>query len=144
LTVLLDAFALIALLRDEPAADEVETILRRGEAAMSAVNLAEALDVLQRVDGIERARLEELTGPLLRESVALWAVDERTARDGAEVRARHYHRTRAPLSLADCLLLAAARGADAAVASADRPLARAARAEDVEVVALPDVRGRRP
>jgi PIN domain nuclease of toxin-antitoxin system len=52
LTVLLDAFALIALLRDEPAADEVETILRRGEAAMSAVNLAEALDVLQRVDGI--------------------------------------------------------------------------------------------
>jgi predicted nucleic acid-binding protein len=143
LTVLLDAFALIALLRDEPAADEVETILRRGVAAMSAVNLAEALDVLQRVDGIGRARLDELTGPLLRESVALWVVEERTARDGAEVRARHYHRTRAPLSLADCLLVAAARRADAAVATADRPLAGAARAEDVEVLALPDARGRR-
>ena len=143
MTVLLDAFALIALLRDEPAADEVENILRRGVAAMSAVNLAEALDVLQRVDGIGRARLDELTGPLLRESVALWVVEERTARDGAEVRARHYHRTRAPLSLADCLLVAAARGADAAVATADRPLAGAARAEDVEVLGLPDARGHR-
>jgi uncharacterized protein with PIN domain len=143
LTVLLDAFALIALLRDEPAADEVETILRRGEAAMSAVNLAEALDVLQRVDGIDRARLDTLTGPLIRESLALLAVDERTARDGADIRARRYHRTRAPLSLADCLLLAAARGAQAVVATADRPLASAARAEEIEVAALPDSRGRR-
>jgi ribonuclease VapC len=143
LTVLLDAFALIALLRDEPAADEVETILRRGEAAMSAVNLAEALDVLQRVDGIDRARVDTLTGPLIRESLALLAVDERAARDGADIRARRYHRTRAPLSLADCLLLAAARGAQAVVATADRPLASAARAEEIEVAALPDRRGRR-
>jgi uncharacterized protein with PIN domain len=144
LTVLLDAFALIALLRDEPAADEVETILRRGEAAMSAVNLAEALDVLQRVDGVDRARLDALTGPLIRESLALLAVEERTARDGADIHARRYHRTRAPLSLADCLLLAAARGAQAVVATADRPLASAARAEEIEVAALPDSRGRRP
>jgi PIN domain nuclease of toxin-antitoxin system len=144
LTVLLDAFALIALLRDEPAADEVETILRRGEAAMSAVNLAEALDVLQRVDGVDRARLDALTGPLIRESLALLAVEERTACDGADIRARRYHRTRAPLSLADCLLLAAARGAQAVVATADRPLASAARAEEIEVAALPDSRGRRP
>jgi len=142
-TVLLDAFALIALLRGEPAADEVETILRRGGAAMSAVNLAEALDVLQRRDGVDSARLEALTGPLVGDSLALIAVDERTARDGADVRARRYHRTRAPLSLADCLMLAAARRADAAVATADRPLAGAARAEGVEVTALPDSRGRR-
>jgi PIN domain nuclease of toxin-antitoxin system len=144
LTVLLDAFALIALLRDEPAADEVETILRRGEAAMSAVNLAEALDVLQRVDGVDRTRLDALTGPLIHESLALLAVEERTARDGADIRARRHHRTRAPLSLADCLLLAAARGAQAVVATADRPLAGAARAEGIEVAALPDGRGRRP
>jgi ribonuclease VapC len=143
LTVLLDAFALIALLRDEPAADEVEKILRRGEAAMSAVNLAEALDVLQRVDSVDRARLEALTRPLVSESLQLLVVDERTARDGADLRARRYHRTRAPLSLADCLLLAAARGADAVVATADRPLAGAARAEGLEVASLPDSRGRR-
>ena len=144
MTVLLDAFALIALLRDEPAADEVEKILRRGEAAMSAVNLAEALDVLQRVDGVDRTRLDALTTPLVTESLQLLVVDERTARDGAEVRARRYHRSRAPLSLADCLLLAAARGTEAVVATADRPLAAAAREEGVEVAALPDSRGRRP
>ncbi|MEN3284464.1 MAG: hypothetical protein V7607_5604 [Solirubrobacteraceae bacterium] len=143
MTVLLDAFVLIALLRCEPAAD-VETILRRGEAAMSAVNLAEALDALQRVDGVDRARLDTLTGPLVHESVVLLAVDEHTARDGADVRARRYHRTRAPLSLADCLLLAAARGSQAIVATADRPLAAAARAEGVEINPLPDSRGRRP
>lgn len=56
-----DAFALIALLRDEPAAGEVEGLLRRGEAAVTAINLAEALDVLERVDGVPRARLDELT-----------------------------------------------------------------------------------
>ena len=144
MTVLLDAFALIALLRGEPAADEVETILRRGEAAMSAVNLAEALDVLQRVDGVDRARLDAVTGPLVAESVQLLAVDERTARDGADVRARRYHRTRAPLSLADCILLAAARAADAVVATADRPLAAVIRAEGIEIAPLPDSRGRRP
>jgi rRNA-processing protein FCF1 len=64
-----------------------------------------------------------------------------TARTSAP---RRYHRTRAPLSLADCLLLAAARGAQAIVATADRPLAGAARAEGIEVAALPDSRGRRP
>jgi ribonuclease VapC len=144
LTVLLDAFALISLLRDEPAADEVETILRRGGAAMTAVNLAEALDVLQRVDGVERARLEALTGPLVHESLVLIAVDERVARDAADLRARHYHRTQAPLSLADCLLLAAARGSAGIIATADRPLAAAALAEGVEVAALPDSGGHRP
>jgi len=143
LTVLLDAFALIALLRGEPAADEVETILRRGDAAISAVNLAEALDVLQRVDGADPARIEAVTGPLVRESLALLPVDERTARGAAGVRARRYHRTRAPLSLADCLLVAAAAEAEGSIATADRPLASAARAEGLEVVALPDSRGRR-
>jgi PIN domain nuclease of toxin-antitoxin system len=143
-TVLLDAFALIALLRDEPAAEEVETILRRGDTAMTTVNLAEALDVLQRVDGVERTRLEAVTGPLVNESLELLTVDERTARDAAELRARRYHRTRAPLSLADCLLLAAARAPASVVATADRPLATAAQAEGIEIVALPDSRGRRP
>ena len=144
MTVLLDAFAVIALLRDEPAADEVETILRRGDAAMSAVNLAEALDVLQRIDRVDRARLEAITGPLISESVRVLVVDEPTARDGADVRARRYHRSRAPLSLADCLLLAAARQVDATVATADRPLAKAAEAEGIDVAALSDSRGKRP
>jgi PIN domain nuclease of toxin-antitoxin system len=51
-SVLLDAFALIALLTDEPAAETVEVLLRRGDAAMTVVNLAEALDVLRRIEKV--------------------------------------------------------------------------------------------
>jgi predicted nucleic acid-binding protein len=135
-SVLLDAFALIALLADEPAADEVEALLRRGEAAITAVNLAEALDVLQRVQGISRERLQELTMPLVGERMTLIGIDERIARDAADIRARRYHRTRAPVSLSDCILLAAT-GASDTLATADRPLIRVAEAENVRVRTLP-------
>jgi predicted nucleic acid-binding protein len=131
-SVLLDAFALIALLVEEPAADEVEAILRRGEAAMSAINFAEALDVLQRVHGVSRERLDTITTPLLRESIRLLPVDEPMARAAADIRARRYHRTEAPISLADCVLLAAAKAADA-LATADAPLIAVAGQEGVRV-----------
>jgi predicted nucleic acid-binding protein len=135
-SVLLDAFALIALLAEEVAADDVEAILRRGEAAMTAINLAEALDVLQRMQGIPRERLETVTAPLVGERMTLMAVDERIARDAADIRARHYHRKRSPVSLADCVLLAATGEADS-LATADEPLLRIAEAENIQVVRLP-------
>jgi predicted nucleic acid-binding protein len=135
-SVLLDAFALIALLGEEPAADQVETLLRRGDAAITAVNLAEALDVLQRIQGIPRERLEEITTPLVAERMTLVPIDEKIARDAADIRARCYHRTRAPISLADCLLLAAT-GESNALATADGHLIRVAEAENVQVRALP-------
>ncbi len=135
MSVLLDAFALIALLADEPAAARVEALIRTGDATMTAVNLAEALDVLQRVEGIPRTRLEELTGPLVGERIGLRDVDEQIARDAADIRARRYHRTRSPLSLADCILLAAA-GSEDSIATADRPLLRAADAEGLRATPL--------
>ncbi len=136
MSVLLDAFALIALLAEEPAADQVEALLRSNEAAITAVNLAEALDVLQRVQGIASERLEEVTTPLVGERMKLIPIDERIARDAADVRARRYHRTRAPLSLADCILLAATGESDA-LATADGPLIRAAEAENIQIRKLP-------
>ena len=135
MSILLDAFALIALLADEPAADEVEALLRGGEAAMTAVNLAEALDVLQRVQGISFERLQTLTTPLVGERIKLLPIDEPIARRAADIRARRYHRTSAPLSLADCILLAATRESDR-LATADGPLIRVAEAEKVQVRAL--------
>ncbi len=136
MSVLLDAFALIALLAEEPAADDVEAILRRGEAKITAVNLAEALDVLQRVQRIPRERLEAVTTPLVGERMTLVPIDERIARDAADIRARRYHRTHAPISIADCILLAATGESDA-LATADEPLIRVAEAENVQVRALP-------
>ena len=135
MSILLDAFALIALLADEPAADEVEALLRGGEAAMTAVNLAEALDVLQRVQGISFERLQTLTTPLVGERIKLLPIDEPIARRAADIRARRYQRTSAPLSLADCILLAATGESDR-LATADGPLIRVAEAEKVQVRAL--------
>ena len=135
MSVLLDAFALIALLVDEPAAEEVEAILRGGEAAMPAINLAEALDVVQRLHGVSRERLEKITAPLLSGSIALLPMDEQMARDAADIRARRYHRTRAPISLADCVLLAAAKSSDV-LATADAPLIAVAGHEEVRVRVL--------
>jgi PIN domain nuclease of toxin-antitoxin system len=134
-SVLLDAFALIAFMAEEPAADEVEALLRAGQAAITAVNLAVALDVLQRVQGIPSERLQKVTGPLVGERMKLIPIDERIARHAADIRARRYHRTRAPLSLADCILLAATGESDE-LATADRPLIRVAEAENVQVRTL--------
>jgi PIN domain nuclease of toxin-antitoxin system len=134
-SVLLDAFALIALLAEERAAEQVETLIRRGDSAITTVNFAEALDVLQRVGGIPRERLEALPSPLIGEQVRLAHVDEQIARDAADVRARHYHRTRSPLSLADCVLLAAT-GPDDTLATADTVLIGTAEMENVSVTPL--------
>ena len=62
--ILLDACGLVAFLKDEPAAGEVEGLLRGG-VGMTAVNLAEALDLLGRVQGVPPERLRELVEPLL-------------------------------------------------------------------------------
>jgi PIN domain nuclease of toxin-antitoxin system len=134
-SVLLDAFALIALLAEEPAAEQVETLIRRGDTAITPINLAEALDVLQRVGQIPRERLQTLTTPLIGEHIKLAQIDEQIARDAADIRARRYHRTRCPLSLADCILLAATGSSDT-LATADRALIRTAEAENVTVTAL--------
>ena len=135
MSVLLDAFALIALLANEPAAEDVEVLLRRGDVAMTAVNLAEALDVLQRLQRISNTRLAELTAPLIGERITLVVVDEQLARNAADIRARRYHRTRSPVSLADCILLAAT-GASDELARSDRPLLRVAELENVRTRAL--------
>jgi hypothetical protein len=62
-------------------------------------------------------------------------MDEPIARRAAAVRARRYHRTSAPLSLADCIVLAATGESDR-LATADGPLIRVAEAEKVQVTAL--------
>ncbi len=139
MTCVLDAFALVGLALDEPSADEVEKLIRRGESAVTAVNLAEALDQLARV---HRRSLEELRGsfgPVIGEPVAVIEVTESLGWRAVELRARHYHRRRSPLSLADCVALAAV-GADDSIATADQPLIRAARAEGLEAIALAEPR----
>lgn len=140
---MLDAFALVALTRAEPAADEVEVLLRREDCVVTAVNLVEVLDQLGRVLQQPPERLEAELSPLLDGVLSVVSVDRRVAWRAAELRRRHYVRRTSELSLADCVALAAVGPADS-LATADPPLARAARDEALQVVALPDSLGRRP
>jgi PIN domain nuclease of toxin-antitoxin system len=142
--ILLDSAALVALLVGEPAAGEVESILRRGNAAIASVNLAESFDVLVRVFGNELEAVEAVIVPLLATSLPVAAIGEAEARKGAEIRISHYYRQGSPLSLADCLLVGTAVVLDASIATSDGPVARVARVQGLEVIALTDPSGRRP
>jgi predicted nucleic acid-binding protein len=142
--ILLDAYALVAFFAGDPPADEVEKLLRGGSCAMNAVNLAESIDVLCRRRRLTPSALRPAVELLVETNqLELIVVDDDTAWRAAELRRIYYTKRSSELSLADCFLLAAA-GPDDEIATADAPVAAAARAEAVGIVALPDSSGRRP
>ena len=141
----LDAYALVALIAEEAAAGEVESLLREDEARVVIVNLAEAVDVAGRVHGIAHADIRRVLEPvLLGRALSAALSDEPEAWLAAELRAKHYDRKDCALSVADCFLLAHALTGGGAIATSDPALATAARAEGIGVVALPDSSGVRP
>lgn len=142
-SVLLDASALIALLGGEPAASDVQTILRDGAAAMTTLNLAESVDRLERRYGIASARARPVIEGLLDDALTLVPLGPAEAWRAAEIRARHYHRTRCPISLADAVLIASA-DTSRTVVSANRHVLGVAANEGIATIQLPDSRGRRP
>jgi uncharacterized protein with PIN domain len=145
LTVL-DSQAIVAALIGEPAAREVEALLRNAADAprVSAVNLAEILDVLIRHQGWPAADVEEKLRWLTLGGLEVVVLDERIALSAGRIHARHYHRTRRPLSLADCTALASALALGQRLATSDPALMAAAADEGCETIALLDSRGRRP
>lgn len=70
--------------------------------------------------------------------------DDVVGRLAGEIRAAWYDRTAAPISLADSFAIATASLLDARLATSDRALASVAIVEGVEVVPLPDTKGRLP
>ena len=128
---LLDAQALIAFVQDEGPAARIEAILREGESATTAVNLAEVVQKLLR-DGAPEEDVRDVLEPL---GVKIIAVDAALAWRAGVLRAQHFDRRRNRVSLADCCLVAAAASGDTLV-SRDRGLAEMARAEGVEALAL--------
>jgi PIN domain nuclease of toxin-antitoxin system len=133
---LLDAYALIAFLVGGPATREVRGILREGDAAIATANLVEVLDVSQRVHGVSIRRAAEFLEPLLEGPLTAVLLDSAVARRAAEIRARHYHRSSRPISLADAVLIGSAKRGDR-IATADPDVLAVAKAEQLESVALP-------
>lgn len=130
---LLDAFALVAFLDDEPAAADVESLLARGDVAMSTVNLAEAAQKKLRLSSVTLPELRQVVGAL---PLAVIPYSEGHAWRAAELRERYYHRRRCAVSLADCCLVAVATSVDR-VATADPAVLRMAQAEGIGTVELP-------
>jgi ribonuclease VapC len=139
----LDAYAVIAFLRDENAADEVAALLR-APTLLPTVNQAEVLDQLVRVYGRDADDVEADLALLSETGMAVAPRDASSAVLAGRLRARHYHRERCAVSLADCVAAATALRAEQPLATADPALAAVVRAEAGEILGLPDRRGLRP
>jgi PIN domain nuclease of toxin-antitoxin system len=120
MAVVLDAQGLEAFLRDEIAAENVEQILFSGEQTiMATVNMAETIDRMRRLHGVDSDSLE---ADLLETGIHFSAVDTALATEAAELRASHYHRTRRSVSLADCIAAALALDRGYRLATSDPAL----------------------
>lgn len=127
---LLDAYALVAFIAEDPAADEVEALLRGARPGVVVINLAEAVDVCTRVHGLGPHAAHNALGPLLGDVLEVVVSTEVEAWRAAKPRSTYYDKGSSALSLADCLLMA--------------HVADASRREGVDVHALPDTSGRHP
>jgi predicted nucleic acid-binding protein len=141
--ILLDANGLISLLRGQPAERDVADLLKRGNCAIPAPCLAEVVDLMVRIYEVEPPTLAERLGALIDEVLPVLEVDQRIAWRAGELHAAHYHRSRAPLSLADCLLLATAEPDDE-IATADAAVIATAEKLGVGAIPLLDSQGKMP
>ena len=105
--------------------------------------MAEVVDKLVRRHRIGPEPLAEKLNPLLAESIAVLDVDASVAWRAGEIRAAHYRRKSAALSLADCVLLASA-GPEDEIATSDRAVAATACKLGIDLIPLLDSNGGRP
>lgn len=118
--------------------------MRKGGTAITAVNLAEVIDQLVRPARRSPQDVEASLASLAAGGLRIVPVDEAIGRLAGAIRAGHYDRRTAPLSLADCIALAASSVLGVGLATADPALAAVARRLGVKVLGLPDSAGKRP
>ncbi|MFC5333746.1 PIN domain-containing protein [Mycobacterium branderi] len=137
----LDAYAVLALLKGEPAAKPVAQLLGDDpSASLTSLGVAELLDHLVR---IEKASDEEAALDLAQLGLAdPPPMDATVAMRAGLLRARQYHRSRRAVSLADCVVAEVARSASTAVATSDPHLLDLCHDEGIDVIVLPESSGR--
>ena len=131
----LDAYAVIAFLRGEAAAEHVRPLLEDGLAVLTAVGLAEVLDHLVRL-----AKADEDDAVLDLAQLGLLdavPVDAATGSAAGRLRARRYHRTKCAVSMADCIAAETARATGGPLVTADPHLLDLCHAEGITCVPLP-------
>lgn len=133
--IILDAYAVLAFLKGEPAAPEVRKLLGSHEpAVLTVVDVAEVLDHLIRIVGAdeEDASLDLAQLGLPEPQI----VDDTIAAAAGRLRARRYHRTRCAVSLADCIAAETTRILGARLATSDPHLLDVCHAERVDAQPL--------
>jgi PIN domain nuclease of toxin-antitoxin system len=139
--IVLDSYAVLALLKDEPAANQVGRLLASEDASLTVLGVAEVLDHLIRLVGAdEDEAVLDLAQLRLRPPSP---VDAALAIRSGLLRARHYHRKHRALSLADCVAAETARAIGAPLASADPHLLDVCQDEGIQLIALADTSGQR-
>jgi predicted nucleic acid-binding protein len=139
MSTVLDAFAVLALLRGEPAAEVVSVLIETGDASLTPLGVAEVVDHLVRIVGVgEDDAVLDLAQLGLADPQPLTAT---IASRAGLLRARHYHRTARSVSLADCVAAETARAFAAPVATSDPHLLELCRDEGIGLLALADSRG---
>lgn len=137
----LDSYAVLAYLKDEPAATEVRPLIDGDNASLTALGVAEVLDHLVRLVGAEEEEaVLDLAQLNLLDGIP---VDSATGVAAGRLRARRYHRRRCPVSLADCVAAEVARSSEAALATPDPHLLDVCHAEEIALIALPGSTGSR-
>jgi len=137
----LDAYAVIAFLRDEPAADDVAALMRSDDVSLTAVGLGEVVNHLIRLAGVDEDDVFlDLAELGLHDALP---IDAQAAGWAGLLRARYYHRTRCAVSMADCLAATAAHDHAVPLATSDPHLLDLCRAERIDTIVLPSTDGTR-
>ena len=139
MTTVLDSFAVLALLKGEPSAAKVRTLIDDGGATLTTLGVAEVVDHLVRIVGVtdedaalDLAQLGLANPEPLSADLALRA---------GLLRARHYHRGTRAVSLADCVAAETTRSTSSSLATSDPHLLDLCHDESIGVTPLPDSHG---
>ena len=138
MVTVLDACAVIAVFLDEPAAEDVAQVLEAGAARVTTVGLAEVVDTMVRIHGADEDDLVADLGSL--DLIDPAPLHSDTALAAARLRARHYHRVRRSVSLADCVAAETARQRGR-LATSDHALLDLCAEEGIPYLALPGSTG---
>lgn len=137
----LDAYAVLAYLKGEPAASEVRRLLDDADASLTALGVAEAVDHLVRIVGVDEEEAALDIAQLgLGDAVV---IDPAIGGAAGRLRARRYHRTSCAVSLADCVAAEVARTRRRPLATSDPHLLDVCHAEGIAVEVLVDSTGSR-
>jgi PIN domain nuclease of toxin-antitoxin system len=132
------------MLTDEPARSQVEELLHHRPSSISAMNLAEVVDIVTRRQGHDAEVVRDKIDLLIAAGLEVEPVWLRVMWLATSLRTKHFHRTQSSVSLADCMCVATAISLETDLATTDPALANVARAAGVVVIALPDSNGREP